>query len=167
MAYTKIDYFMRPQGLLKNIMEKAIKELNSELDMAEKIRRGKETIVKLMQIEQTRYAESMYKSKQFIAEKHRFEVSGVQDYLNKTFNTAKEERTKHDFVGACLTMMCGFYGLMFYYNIPQTTHEHITDGLQESGSKEWEVASQLLWNTLEKIMNQSTRTNNSYGLREV
>ena len=45
MAFTKIDYFMRPQGVLKSNLEKAIKELNSNLDMAEKLAKGVNLLV--------------------------------------------------------------------------------------------------------------------------
>jgi len=167
LAFTKIDYFMRPQGVLKSYTEKAIKELNSPLDMAEKIAKGKATVEKLLQINQAYFAESMYKSSQFISEKPKFEVTGAQDYLSKTFTTARDERNKRDYIGSSLTMLCGFYGLMFYYNIPQTTHEIITQGLAKTNSVEWELTSQILWETLEGVMNQSTRTANSYGLRDV
>jgi hypothetical protein len=167
LAYTKIDYFMRPQGVMKSNIEKAIKELNSDLDMGEKVNKGKATVQKWLQMEKERFVESMYKSNQFISEKLKFEVSGVQDYLNKTHNTARDERNKRDYIGSALSMMCGFYGLMFYYNIPQTTHELIVEGLEKAGGVEWELASQRLWETLDNIMSQSNRTANSYGLRDV
>jgi hypothetical protein len=118
-------------------------------------------------MEKERFIETMYKSSQFISEKLKFEVAGVQDYLNKTHNTARDERNKRDYIGSVLSMMCGFYGLMFYYNIPQTTHELIVEGLEKSGGAEWELASQRLWETLDNIMSQSNRTANSYGMRDV
>lgn len=167
MAFTKIDYFMRPQGVLKSSLEKAIKELNSNLDMAEKLSKGKATIEKLLELEKERFAESVYKTSQFISEKPKFEVAGVQDYLNKTYNTARDERNKRDYTGSALSMLCGFYGVIFYYNIPQTTHELLTEGLAKASGVEWELASLRLWETLETVMGQSTKTPNSYGLREV
>lgn len=167
LAYTKIDYFMRPQGVMKTNIEKAIKELNSDLDMAEKINKGKTTIQKWLQMSKEHYTESLYKSNQFISEKLKLEVSGVQDYLNKTHTTARDERNKRDYMGSALSMMCGFYGAMFYYNIPQTTHELLTAGLEKASGMDWELASLRLWETLEDVMQQSTRTANSYGLRDI
>ncbi len=167
LALTKIDYFMRPQGVMKVDIEKAIKELNSNLDMGEKLQKGKATMEKMLQMDKTRFSESMYESSQFISEKPKFEVTGVQDYLNKTFSTAKDERNKRDFLASSLTMLCGFYGVIFYYNIPQTTHEKITEGLAQTGKVDWELASLRLWETLEELMQQSTRAANSYGLRDI
>jgi hypothetical protein len=167
IAYTKIDYFMRPQGVIKSEIEKAVKELNSSADMSEKLRKGRETVNKMLKMEKQRFVESLYKSQQFISEKPKFEISGVQDYLNKTHNTSRDERNKRDYIGSTLTSICGFYGLMFYYNIPQTTHEIITDGLTRANGKEWATASDILWETLEKVMTQNTKTSSSYGLRDI
>ncbi len=160
LAYTKIDYFMRPQGVLKSHLEKAIKELNSNLDMAEKVSKGKTTVEKLLQLEKDRFAESIYQTSQFISEKPKFEVAGVQDYLNKTYNTVRDERNKRDYIGSALSMLCGFYGLIFYYHIPQATHELLTEGLAKASGAEWELASQHLWETLDTVMGQNNRNNN-------
>jgi hypothetical protein len=167
IAYTKIDYFMRPQGVVKAEMEKAVKELNSQAEMAEKLQKGRATVQKMLAMDKQRFTESLYKSQQFISEKPKFEVSGVQDYLNKTHNTARDERGKRDYIGSTLTMICGFYGVMFYYNIPQTCHEIITEGLLKASSKEWAAVSDILWDTIEQVMKQSNKVSNSYGLRDI
>ncbi|NJL12919.1 MAG: YbjN domain-containing protein [Microscillaceae bacterium] len=99
LAFTRIDYFMRPQGVLKTELEKAVKDLNSSTPFNEKILRGRKAAEKLLKLEKEKFAESMYHSKQFISEKPTFDVAGLQNYLSKSHNTAKGEMEKRDHVG--------------------------------------------------------------------
>jgi hypothetical protein len=167
LAFTRIDYFMRPQGVLKSEVEKGVKDLNSSEQMPEKLSKGRKTIEKLLAFDKQKFAESMYKSKEFISEKPKYDVTGMQNYLNKSYNTAKDERQKRDYIGSTLTMLCGFYGLMYYYHIPQTSHQIITDGLARASGKAWADASDALWNTYEDVFNQNTKSASGSGLRDI
>ncbi|GAB4411283.1 MAG: hypothetical protein OHK0053_38040 [Microscillaceae bacterium] len=167
LAFTRIDYFMRPQGVLKTELEKAVKDLNSSTPFNEKILRGRKAAEKLLKLEKDKFAESMYHSKQFISEKPTFDVAGLQNYLSKSYNTAKGEMEKRDYVGASLTMLTGLYGLMYYYIIPQTSHRMVTDALLAASGKEWNPAANTLWEHYEKIMGQSQKGANRYGIRDI
>ncbi len=156
IAFTKIDYFMRPQGFLKSEIEKAVKELNANAPFNEKILRGRKNADKLLEISKAKFTESMYQSKQFISEKPSYHLSNIQNYLAKTFEDSKEEIEKKDYIGAALTILSGFYGLMYYYVIPQDIHESINEGLQNASNLEWEAAAVILRETCEKIEKKSS-----------
>ncbi|MCU0446301.1 MAG: hypothetical protein MUE85_15445 [Microscillaceae bacterium] len=167
LAFTRIDYYMRPQGVLKSEVEKAVKDLNSSAQMPEKLQKGRSTVQKMLQMDKQKFAESLYQSKEFISEKPKYEITGVQDYLNKSYNTARDERSKRDYIGSTLSLLCGIYGLMYYYNIPQTTHDILTDGLGRANNRAWADASDALWNTYESVMNQNQKTASASGLRDI
>lgn len=156
IAFTKIDYFMRPQGFLKAEIEKMVKELNANSPFNEKILKGRKSVEKLLEMDKTKFAESMYQSKQFISEKPSYHIGNVQNYLRKTFENSKEEMEKKDYIGAALTMLTGFYGLIYYYVIPKNIYEMINEGLQSSATLEWEEAAKILRETCEKIENQTS-----------
>ena len=167
LTFMKTDYFMRPQGVMKSDIEQGVKDLNSNAQLNEKLAKASSQIKKLQKLTKEKFAESMYQSQQFISEKPKFDISGVQNYLNKTHSTAQSEMNNKDYIGAALTMMTGFYGLIYYYNIPQTSYNMVIDGLEKTSDKPWETAANALWNALDQIMNQSQKTSNAHGLRDI
>lgn len=167
LAFTKIDYFMRPQGVLKSELEKAVRDLNSNEPFNEKINKARKVAERFQKIDQSKFNESLYSSRQFISEKPSFDVSGIQNYLAKRHQTAKGEMDKKDFLGATLTMLTGLYGLMYYYIIPQTSYNMVIEGLSRASDKPWADAAESLWSSYESIMGQSQKGANRYGLRDV
>lgn len=167
MAFTKIDYFIRPQGVIKSELEKAVKDLNSHDQMNDKLAKARKATDRMIGMDKQRFTESLYKSQQFISEKPRFELTGVQNYLSKTHSTTKDEMGKKDYLGASLSMLCGIFGLLYYYNIPQTSYDLLVEGIANSSNKTWQAAAEGLWDTYEEIMNQNTKTAGNYGLRDI
>ncbi len=167
IAFTKIDYYMRPQGVVKSEIEKAVKELNSNQPFNEKINKARATAERMLKMEKERFADSMYESKQFISEKPTYDVSGLQNYLSKSYNTAKGEMDKKDYMGATLTMLTGLYGLLYYYIIPQTSYQMLEEALEKSSDKEWHQAAEVLWSAYGKVMGQSQKGANRYGIRDI
>jgi hypothetical protein len=156
LALLRIDYFMRPQGLLKTEIDKAVKDLNSSDPPKERVAKVKKTVQKLQTYDKQKFIESMYQSQEFISEKPKYEMTGVGDYLNKNYNTARDERLKQDFIGSTLSMLCGMYGMLYYCNIPQAALEIVEEGLQKAGGKPWAEASDALWAAYEQLMNPTT-----------
>jgi hypothetical protein len=159
LAFTRMDYYFRPQGVLKSDIEKGVKDLNSHAQINEKIEKGRKAVEKIKAMDKAKFAESMYKSKQFISEKPTFDVAGLQNYLSKSHTTAKDEMNKKDYIGASLSMLTGLYGLLYYYILPQTTHTMVVNGLRNAGGKAWMDAADALWNAYENIMNQDQKSN--------
>jgi hypothetical protein len=154
MAFTKIDYFMRPQGYLKAEIEKSIRELNANVLFNEKVLKGRKNVEKFLEIDKEKFAESMYNSKQFISEKTTYNLSNVHNYLRKTAENSKDEVEKKDYMGATLTILTGFYGLIYYYVIPQNICEIIIQGIKEANALEWEAAAHSLRKACEKVMSE-------------
>ena len=167
IAFTKIDYFIRPQGVLKSELEKAVKDLNANIPFNEKIQKARSITDRLLKMERDKFAESMYMSRQFISEKPTFDVAGIQNYLSKSYNTAKDEMNKKDYIGATLTMLTGMYGLLYYYVIPQTSYNMIVEGLEKSSDKAWGDAAAALWDVYNSVMGQSQKGTNRYGVRDI
>ena len=167
IAFTKLDYFFRPQGVLKSELEKSVKDLNANIPFNEKIQKARSVADKFLKMDKDKFAESMYMSRQFISEKPTFDVAGIQNYLNKSFNTAKDEMNKKDYIGATLTMLTGTYGLLYYYVIPQTSYNMIVEGLEKSSDKAWSDAATALWNVYNSLMGQSQKGANRYGVRDI
>ncbi len=167
LSFTRIDYFMRPQGVLKSEVEKAVKDLNSSASPNERVNKAYRAAEKLLKMEKEKFIESIYRSKQFISEKPTLDVAGIHNYLNKYHNTGKNEMNKRDYIGASLTMLTGMYGLLYYYVIPETSYNMIIQGLEKAGSKSWGDAASSLWATFGEIMHQDQRSANRYGYRDI
>lgn len=167
VTFTRIDYFMRPQGVLKAEIESAVKALNSSDTPNERVQKARKNVEKLLKISKEKFAESMYKSKQFISEKPTLDVAGLQNYLTKYYNTAKDEMNRRDYYGASLTMSTGLYGLLYYYIVPQTSFNMIMQGLEKAHGKSWRDGADSLWESYGEIMHQSQKGANRYGIRDV
>ncbi|MDX2302804.1 MAG: hypothetical protein NW226_08390 [Microscillaceae bacterium] len=167
IAFTKIDYYLRPQGVLKSELEKAVKDLNANIPFNEKVQKARTVADRFLKLDKEKFSESMYMSRQFISEKPSFDVSGIQNYLNKSYNTAKDEMDKKDYIGATLTMLTGLYGLLYYYVIPQTTLTMIVEGLAKSSDKPWGDSASTLWGVYGSVMGQSQKSTNRYGIRDI
>ncbi len=152
LAFTKIDYMMRPQGFLKSEIEKGVKDLNANQPFNEKILKARKHAEKLLKMSKDKFAESMYKTKQFISEKPTYDLTGLQSYLERSYNNSKDEINKKDYIGATLTLLTGFYGLLYYYLIPKAQYQLIIDALQAANALEWEQAAKALWEICDKLM---------------
>lgn len=152
LAFTRIDHFARPQGLVKAEIEKAMRDLNSGTDTNAKLAKARKNAQQLLDMGKDKFAESLYKTEQFVSEKPTFDSTGIKNYLNKPYSTAQGEMDKKDFLGASLTMLTGFYGLFFYYLIPQQHYDIILKSLEESGNKPWAEAANTLWTAYQDVM---------------
>ncbi len=161
LAFTKIDYMMRPQGFLKSEIEKGVKDLNANQPFNEKILKARKHAEKLLVMPKEKFAESMYKAKQFISEKPTYDLTGLQSYLERSYNNSKDEINKKDYIGATLTLLTGFYGLLYYYLIPTVQYQLIKEALQAASGLEWETASKMLWEACNSIMKYDEKTQQS------
>lgn len=157
LAFTKIDYMIRPQGFLKSEIEKGVKDLNANQAFNEKILKARKHAEKLKVMTKEKFAESMYKAKQFISERPTYDLTGLQNYLERSYNNSKDEINKKDYLGAALTLLTGFYGLLYYYLIPKTQYQLIKEALQAASALEWEKAAKTLWETCDNIMQSNEK----------
>lgn len=166
IAYTQLDYFIRPQGVLKAEIEKAVREINSQAPINERVSKAKNIVKGLMEMSKEKFSESIYKSQQFISEKVRFEVSGAQNYLQKNYNTANDEMNRRDYMGATLSLMTGIYGILFYYNVPQSIYDILIEGMEKASNKPWATAAESLWQAYDQVMKLSNKPiTSSSGVR--
>ncbi len=152
LSLVKIDYMMRPQGILKSEIARAIRTLTGQAQMTEILSKTRATMQKMLEWDKEKFAESMYHGQQFVSDKSKMELPGVQNYFKNTHSNAKAEIDKTDYAGACLSLYMGFFGIIYYNNIPENVHQKIVDTLASNAQMGWKDAAINMWSQLDSIM---------------
>lgn len=152
LCFMKIDYYIAPQGFLRSEIERAISEMHKSAPIPERLHKAKEIIKKLIIFERKKFEESLYIPKIFISPKIRADLAAAQNSLKKTYESAKTERAAIDYPGATLSLLYGIYNLYYRNDLPQAITEILNSGLRDASKKTWKQASDILWDTINNLM---------------
>jgi len=163
-TFTKIDYFIAPQGFLRSEFEKQISDLDGNFPYDERIHKAKEFLTKLKNFNKQKFFEDIYKADVFIPNKYISNIENVRKNFEDAHNTAIDEISKRSFMGAFYTLHCSFLRLFYYNYVNSELSDLVTKALIESSQKSWEEAANILLKAMDTIMKENIYENylNSY-----
>lgn len=154
-TFSKIDYYIAPQGFLRSEFESSIVDLDSQSPFNERIYRGKEFLKKLKEYDKEKFLDDIYGADVFIPYKFKSNIDDVRKNFDYAYKTAKDEISKRSFMGAFFTMYCELLRLFYYNNVEDDLADLVVDTLEKSAQKTWEEAAGIIHETFDIIMNES------------
>jgi len=153
----RIEYYAAPQGALRSKLEKAINQMqNRNTSFQDQLRIGREFLKKLQTYKREEFDQDLYLAETFIPYKSRTNLEKIKNTLKSARDRAKDERGKSDFMASTFTIIYEFYNLFYYYNVQNDIAEIVMAGLEQASGKGWKEASDILWQAIDGIMNDST-----------
>lgn len=150
----KIDYFCAPQGILRNEIEKAIANLNSKDEYYQKLSGGKEFLKKLHQYDKSKFENDLYKIETFVPFKLRTTIESIRKTFKNAYETAEIEIKGKDYIGATFSLEYAIFNFLYNNNLDETIAREFTTALQNSSGKPMQVAAQILYDSIKKIMTE-------------
>ena len=151
----KIEYYANPQGILRSEIEKQISHLQSDVQVSEKVNRGKEFLRKLQNYQRPEFDEDLYEAQTFIPYKYRSTLDNIRSNFEDSYQTARKERDGGDHMGATLSMTYIFFKLFYYNNVSDNVADIVTNAMEKASGKTWLQASDQLWGAMHKIMTEN------------
>lgn len=148
----KIEYHISPQGMLRNELEKGVRDMNGKDNSNERVSRGKALLLKFQNMPKEQFVKDLYKAEIFIPYKWRTSLQNIQDNIRPAYEQAQKEMNSKDHIGVCMTVIYNYYNLYYDNNIEDDIASVINSGLESASNKPWAEASGLLFNSLERIM---------------
>lgn len=148
----RIDYYTSPQGNFRNDIEDVIAFMEKRGNRLDQIGEGKKFLETLKGKSKDDLLEDVYHVDVFVPYKFRGSLDNVKKNLKESYDRAANERNSGDHMAATITMMYAFYNLMYQYHVSDALATGIQDGLGNAGGKQWNVASDSLWSTLDAVM---------------
>ncbi len=154
-TFSKIDYYIAPQGFLRSEMENSISDLDGKDPYNERVYRAKEFLNKLKNYDKEKFLENIYKADEFISVKYASTVEDIRKNMSNTHKTALDEIGSRSYMGAFFTMYCGIFRIFYYNNIDDELSELLTSALEKSANKPWEEGAQILKEAFDTMMDES------------
>lgn len=149
----RIDFFISPQGHLKNEIEKSIDMLNSsQLPIEEKLQKGEQFLRELKAKEKDEVIKDLYRVNQFITSKFSADLDTLQQKWQQPCDNAKKEISQGYHMGACLTMITNIYSAFYYAELPDEITKKMTFLLESTSGQPWEKAAKELMEGMNKIL---------------
>lgn len=151
-ALYKIAYFAHPQGQLMNELEKAVDDMDKELPVAELVAKGKAFLEKLLAASREELARDLYFVDTLISTKRRSSLNNVQENMKDVYNEATEAIQAENYERSAVRILYKFYEMYFYNDVQDDLNAVVAGALGKSAGKTMEEASEILYEALEKIM---------------
>jgi hypothetical protein len=151
-TFTRIDYIMAPQGILKIDLNKVYNEMfeeDSTQNIATKI---KTKLAKFLDYDKTKFKESMFTPNFLIPLKKRAELPLIQDELRNTHTNGAANISSGALMAACLSMTFAIYNILYRYRVPEKIEKFFNDSLARSAGLPWEKSARILYDTIDKVM---------------
>lgn len=150
----KIDYYISPQGYLRTEFEDAIDDLFSDSPYNERVHRGAKFLEKLAAYDKEKLLADIYRVEIFIPYKYHSNIDNIRHNFAHGYNTAKNELSRQDYVGATLTLLKDCYKLFYYNNLDDQLAEFINGTLEQVSAQPWPEAADKLYSTIDIIMDE-------------
>ena len=154
LTLKRMEYYMCPQGKLRTDIEREISNLTSQAPFNDRIQKGRQFLQSLKASSKEEILENFYIAETFIPIKFRAEIPAVKQNLQKSFDLAKTEIEKRDFIGATLSLLTNLYDMYYNAMVPKEVNEKAMKTLQHSASKPWETAAKILYDGTDAIINE-------------
>lgn len=150
-TFMKIDYFMAPQGMVKNRIERVVTALYREAPLNERLYEARQNFTELTALSEEDLKKNLYIPETFISPKFRVSLENVQERFKQAYETSKKELGSNDFTGATLTLLTAFLNLFYYNNVPDDIAAIVSSAMIQSDRKPWETSAKALFNAMETV----------------
>ena len=157
-ALYKIAYFARPQGQLMNELDKAVDDMDKELPVAELVAKGKAFLERLLAMPREEMARDLYLVDTLVSTKRRSSLNNVQENFKEVYQEATEAIESENFERSTVRILYKFYEMYFYNDVQDDLNAVIANALRKSAGKPMEEASEILFEALEKVMDDDLTT---------
>jgi 6-pyruvoyl-tetrahydropterin synthase len=154
LGFSRMQYVLQPQGFLKAEIEKGIRILtNSEENSATRVFKAKKIFESIKLWTPQMLKDNLYHIQELVDTKVKKDIESVQNYIRDSYYTAQEEMAQKDYVGATLTVLCSFYGLLAFHRLPNEIMEIITSALKDTSQQKWTMSATRLFDASNQILN--------------
>lgn len=153
-TFTKIDYYIAPQGYLRSEFENNISGLDVGDPLPDRIHKGKEFLLKLQNYDKQKFLEDIYRADVFIPFKFKSNIDDVRKNFQFAYDTCRDEISRRSFMGAFFTIHCEFLRLFYYNNVADELADLVTEAMVKASQKPWEAASYILKEAFDTVMDE-------------
>lgn len=153
--FLQIDYIAHPQGELKDMLDKAIRDMDRDMPLSLLIADGKQTLRNLQAKTRKQIGENLYYTETFIPDKRQANLQDIRDNSERCYKEATREMVTKDYRNVCLRITHKFYEIYYYNRLEKELNDKLQATLQQASAQPWEKAAFLLYTTLENIMKAS------------
>jgi hypothetical protein len=152
IQFRKIEYYMCPQGKLRNDLEKAIADLNNGyVPFPDRMSNARKFITWLQSLTKEQVVENLYTTEVFIPYKYFSRIDNIKNNFTRTLETATNEMNNNDFIGSTFTLQGGFMDLFYNNNLSPDVAGFCEKALLEASGKPWKESAQLLAASMKKL----------------
>jgi hypothetical protein len=152
IALYKIAYFAHPQGQLLNDLDKAVDDMDKELPVAELVAKGKAFLERLLAMPREEMARDLYLVDTLVSTKRRSSLNNVQENFKEVYQEATEAIESENFERSTVRILYKFYEMYYYNDVQDDLNAVVAGALGKSAGKTMEEASEILYEALEKVM---------------
>lgn len=152
----KIDNYLRPQGYLRTMLEKAIEDVFSDQDMSARINNGKNFLAQLINYDKAKFLSDIYSIQILIPYKQDYSIEEVLRSLKEGYAQAESEYLMADYYGCLLTGMFNYYKLFYKANIDEKIAKQMNASLDLIKNKPIQEAASILLEEYKKLIQIET-----------
>jgi hypothetical protein len=157
-ALRQIDFYVHPQGQLKNNLDGAIRDANAEAPLPGLITNMKNFLQGWQTMDKAKLIEDLYEIEIFIPTKRRSSLQNVQENLQKLYERAEKGIQDGYQSAVAVDILFNFYNVYYHNNLQEDINVVLVDALEKSSEKPWEEAANVLFRALKKIMDGDLST---------
>jgi hypothetical protein len=148
----RIEYAIKPQGFLKNEIERVLGEMgNQNANVMDRNKYARTLLSQFQQLPKEQLAKSLYKSEVFVPEKWNLNLEGVQKNVGAYADNAQKYLNENNHIMAVLECYFAFYNLFYSNYVGKRISDEINAGLAEASGKPWDQASPILVKSLQNV----------------
>ncbi len=160
----QIDYYVHPQGQLKNYLEKAIRDANEESPLPGLVTNMKSFLEEWQKMNKEQFVADLYDVEIFIPTKRRSSLQNIQENLQKLYDRANKGIQDGYQSAVAVDILFNFYNVYYHNNLQEDVNTVLVEALEKSSGKAWEEAANILFNALKKVMNGDLTSTKKGGL---
>lgn len=152
----KISYFARPQGMLDNELDDAVREAwDDDRDTSLQVREGKEFLQKLAEKSDDELASYLYKVELMCSPRRASDIGNLRSNLADAYDAAIKAFSS-DSMECCIRSLLMIYRVYFYNDLQSNVDSVFTQALKRSANQNFDSASKVLVAALKRVMEQMT-----------
>lgn len=150
----RIEYAVRPQGFIKNEIERVIGEMaNQNLGVIDRNKYARDLLGQLKQMPKDQLAKSLYKTEIFVPEKWNLSLENVQRNLDGFSANAQKYLNEHNHIMAVMECLFAFYNLFYNNYVEKRVSDEIGASLAAASGKNWNEAAPILVQSIMNVKN--------------
>jgi hypothetical protein len=149
----KIEYFVAPQGKLRNDIETAVKELNNgHINFNERLNNGRKFIAYLQSVTKEAFMEDLYLTDVFIPYKYYTRMENIKQNFNASIERAGQEFNGGNYMACTFTLQYDLMNLFYNYDLTPDVADFAERSLADASGKDWKEAAGILYNSLQNFV---------------